>query len=90
MHRYELILFISLTHTGPYHYEKAVTITGQVSYFHGRIMEGDSRWPVYRVLVQNVSSHRWYLRILQVVFICRLLPATRLYFQQADIITVWK
>jgi hypothetical protein len=38
---------------------KAVTMTGQVSYVHGRIMEGDSRWPVYRVLVQNISSHRW-------------------------------
>src|SRR4030042_3736454 len=38
---------------------KAVTMTGQISYFHGRIMEGDIRWPVYRVLVQNVSSHRW-------------------------------
>ena len=38
---------------------KAVTITGQVSCVHGRIMEGDSRWPVYRVLVENVSSHRW-------------------------------
>jgi hypothetical protein len=38
---------------------KAVIITGQVSYVNGRIMEGDSRWPVYRVLVQNVSLHRW-------------------------------
>jgi hypothetical protein len=34
-------------------------MTGQVSYVHGRIMEGESLWPVYRVLVQNVSSHRW-------------------------------
>lgn len=38
---------------------KAVTITGQVSYIHGRVMEGDSRWPVYRALVENVSLHRW-------------------------------
>jgi hypothetical protein len=38
---------------------KAVAMTGQISYVHGRIMEGDSRWPVYKVLVQNVSSHRW-------------------------------
>jgi hypothetical protein len=38
---------------------RTVTITGQVSYVHGRIMEGDSQWPVNRVWVQNVSSHRW-------------------------------
>lgn len=38
---------------------KALTITGQVSYVHGRIMEGDSGWPVYSALVENVSSHRW-------------------------------
>jgi hypothetical protein len=38
---------------------KAVTISGQVSGVHGRILEGDSRWPVYRVLVQNVSTHQW-------------------------------
>jgi hypothetical protein len=38
---------------------KAVTMTGQISSVHGRIMEGDSQWPVYRVLIQNVSSHRW-------------------------------
>jgi hypothetical protein len=38
---------------------KAVTLTGQVSILHGRIMEADSRWPVYRVLVENASTHRW-------------------------------
>lgn len=38
---------------------KALTITGQVSYVHGRIMERDSRWPVYSALVENVSLHRW-------------------------------
>jgi len=38
---------------------KAVAMTGQISYVHGRIVEEDTRWPVYRVLVQNVSSHRW-------------------------------
>jgi hypothetical protein len=38
---------------------KAVTITGQVSGVHGRILERDSRWPVYKVLVQNESTHQW-------------------------------
>jgi hypothetical protein len=38
---------------------KTLTLTGQVSYVHGRVLEGDSGWPVDRVLVQNVSAHRW-------------------------------
>lgn len=38
---------------------KAAAVTGQVSHIHGRTVEGETRWPVDRVLVQNVTSHRW-------------------------------